>query len=197
MSVHWSNLNHDITSPSVGVKRSDLWFLFWLKWKEIHPYKAGLGSLINQSHTLGFDWMTNQNLIHGGETLPADVDQHIWLADQSKSSKGIQNDLWLVSQFRISVPRESSIKINVFRVRGEKRSDVYTKDKRIRNEISPRTKVSPVKASFSKKVNKREKLHQTNISIVCLSNTTKKTISIYIYILYILLSHHCVSINNC
>ncbi len=55
---------------------------------------------------------------------------------------------------------------------GEKRSDVHTKDKRIRKEISPRTKASP-----AEKLNKIEKLHQPNTSIVCLSNTTKAIIS--------------------
>ena len=49
--------------------------------------------------------------------------------------------------------------------------------------------------SFQQKI---EKLHQPNTSIVFLSNTTKATISHSMYILYILLLHHCTSINvNC
>ena len=80
-------------------------------------------------------------------------------------------------------PGESSIKINVFTVRWEKRSDVHNKDKRIRKEIIPRTKPSPGKVSHSEKLNKIEKL--PNTSIDCPSNTTKMTISLYKYIVCI------------
>ena len=47
-------------------------------------------------------------------------------------------------------PGESLIRIDVFRVRCEKRSDVHTKDKRIRKEISPRTKAFPAKTTIQK-----------------------------------------------
>ena len=40
------------------------------------------------------------------------------------------------------------MKIGVFRVRLKKRSDVDTKDQRIRKEISPRTKVSPANSTL-------------------------------------------------
>ena len=55
---------------------------------------------------------------------------------------------------------ESSIKVDVFRVRWEKRSDVHTKDKKIRREISSRTKTSLAKVSFSEKLSKIERPHQ-------------------------------------
>ena len=48
--------------------------------------------------------MNYQNLIRGKDILPTDVDQHIWLADQSKSSESIQEDLWLDGQSEMSVP---------------------------------------------------------------------------------------------
>ena len=46
------------------------------------------------------------------------------------------------------LPGEASMKINVFRVREEKISDVHTEDRRIRKDISPRTKVILAKASL-------------------------------------------------
>ena len=55
-------------------------------------------------------------------------------------------------------PGESSVKIDVFRVRGEKRSDVHTEDKRIRKELK-----SPAKVSLSKKLSKLERY------LICLS----------------------------
>ena len=103
--------------------------------------------------------MNNQNLISGRETLPTDVDQHIWLADKSKSSKSTQNNLWFVSQSEMFVLIRILYK-KCFSVRWEKRSDVPTKDKGIRKKISPRNKASPAKASFFEKLNKIEKLHQ-------------------------------------
>ena len=75
-------------------------------------------------------------------------------------------------------------KIHVFSFRGEKRSDVHTKDKRIRKEISSRNKAFPAKASLSEKLITIEKLHQPNTSVVCLSNTIKATISPNKYIVY-------------
>ena len=60
---------------------------------------------------------------------------------------------------------------------------------RIRKEISPRTKASPAKASLSKKVNKRKTAPA--------SQTQQKRQFLSINILYIQLSHHCVSINIC
>ena len=97
-----------------------------------------------------FDWLTSQKVI----------DVYKMICD------------WLAN-------RESSIKIDVFRVRWEKRSYVHTKDQRIRKEMFPRTKASPAKASLSEKLNKIEKLHQLITSVVCLSNTTKARISFY------------------
>ena len=93
---------------------------------------------------------------------------------------------WLAYR-ECTLPGKSSMKIDVFRVRWEKRSDVHTKDKRIKNEIPPRIKASPAKASLSEKLNKIEKLLQSNTSIVCHSNTTKATISLSIYIVFIYL----------
>ena len=83
-------------------------------------------------------------------------------------------------------------KINVFKVRWEKRSGVHTKDKRIRREISTGTKASPAKASLSEKLNMIEKPHlnflplkynkSDNFSVsLCLS----LSLSIYLYIIYI------------
>ena len=185
LSVRWPNLNHDISCPPIGVKRSDLWFLFWLKWK-ISSSRHGVGSLINQATILWFEWMTNQN--RGRDTLNTNADNRIWLADQSKVLKVFEMISDWLDNWECLFPGESSIKIDVFSVRWEKRSDVHTKGKRIRKEISPRTKVSQAKASISEKLNTIEKLHQPKISIVCLSNTTKATISfslyIYIYIFY-------------
>ena len=40
--------------------------------------------------------MTNQNLIRGRDTLPTNVDQGIWLADQSNVVVDI-NDQWLIN----------------------------------------------------------------------------------------------------
>ena len=118
-----------------------------------------------------------------------DVVQHIWLADLSKSSRRKLNDLWLVSQSEMFI-----LGGILYKDRWEKRSDIHTKDNRIRKEISPRIKASPAKATLSEKFNKI--LHKPNTSIVCFSNTTKATISLYIHILYILLLHHCVSVND-
>ena len=42
LSVCWTNVYHDIFYPSIGVKMSDIWFLFWLKWKEILTTRRGL-----------------------------------------------------------------------------------------------------------------------------------------------------------
>ena len=42
-------LNHDSSCQPVGVKRSDIWFLFWLKWKEIFPQKSWAEILITQA----------------------------------------------------------------------------------------------------------------------------------------------------
>ena len=54
---------------------------------------------------------------------------------------------------------ESSSKVDVFRVKWEKRSGVHAKDQRIRKKISPRSKNSPAKASFSEKLSNIERLH--------------------------------------
>ena len=77
-------------------------------------------------------------------------------------------------------------------LRWEKRSDVHTEDRRIRKEVSPRTKASSTKASLSEKLSKIERLHQPDASFVCIPNTTKSdTISIYLYIVYISVSPLC------
>ena len=52
---------------------------------------------------------------------------------------------WLAN-WECLFPGESFIKIEAFRVRKEKISDDHTTDRRIRKEISPRTKTSPAKA---------------------------------------------------
>ena len=65
---------------------------------------------------------------------------------------------WLAN-WNFLFPGEFSIQVDVFRVRGEKRSDVHTEDKRIKKEISPRIKANPAKASLSKKLCMRERLH--------------------------------------
>ena len=140
--MRWPNLNHDISSPPVEVKRSYLWFLLWLNWKEILPHKVWPGILINQPPILFLDWMTNQNLNSGRDTVPTDVDKQIWLSDLLKSSKSIQNDLWLVSQSGMFVPRGIPYKNKCFRVRWEKTFDVHTKEKRIRKEICSITEAS-------------------------------------------------------
>ena len=91
---------------------------------------------------------------------------------------------WLVSQSEMFVPRGilNKKKIKAFKVKGEKRSDVHTKNKRKRKKIFPRPKASP------KKLNKIEKLHQLNTSIVYLSNTTKAIISINECVMYIIVT---------
>ena len=48
----------------------------------------------------------------------------------------------------------------------------------MRKEISPTTKAPPAKDSLSEKLNKIEKLHQTNTPIAYLSNTRKATCNI-------------------
>ena len=53
---------------------------------------------------------------------------------------------WLANQ-ECLFPGEFSIRIHVFRVRTEKKSNVHSEDKRIREEISPITKASPAKLS--------------------------------------------------
>ena len=92
-------------------------------------------------------------------------------------------------------PGESSIKIDLFRVRREKISNVHTED-RIRKEPFPRTKASPAKNSLSEKLSNIEiklsqierklshieRLHQPDNFFVCLSYTTKMTQFIYTYI---------------
>ena len=87
LSVRWPNLNHDISCPPVAVKRSKLWSLCSLKWKEILPNKlwAGIlnqpsplhcgligwpakilnveGILFLQTYIRAFDWLTNQKIV--------------------------------------------------------------------------------------------------------------------------------------
>ena len=87
---------------------------------------------------------------------------------------------WLAN-WECLFPRESSIKVNIFRVKREKRSDVHTINRRIRQEISPKTKVSLAKASFSKKLSNIERLHLP--AHLCLSKTTKSD-NIYILSLF-------------
>ena len=191
---------HSVLPPPLSVSYFLLlcWFLcilccFWLK------YKVFLCSFMC---TLRFFVLLHRYYFKlwsvEGILFSTDVDKHIWLADQSKNCKSIQNDLWLVSQLGIFTPGwRSSLNRDVFRVRWEKRSDVHSKDKRIRKKISPKTKASLAKASIFEILNRIEKLHQPKISIDCLSNTTKAIISLFICMVYILTLNHCVSINNC
>ena len=69
-------------------------------------------------------------------------------------------------------PEKSFIKVDLFRVRWEKISDVHTKDRGIR-KISPRTTASLPKASLSKKLRNIERLHQPDTSFVCLKHKKK------------------------
>ena len=126
---------------------------------------------------LWFDWMTNQNLKRGRDTLFKDLDQHIWLGDPSKIVKVDKMISDWLANGECCFPGESFIKIDIFGVRWEKRSDDHTIDERIRKEISPRTKASLAKSSFSEKLNELEKLHQTNTSIVGLSDNKSKNLS--------------------
>ena len=75
------------------------------------------------------------------------------IAEPVKSKKVVEEYKmicdWLAN-WKCLFPRESSIKVNVFRVGWEKISDDHTEDRWIRKEISPRTKASLAKASLSK-----------------------------------------------
>ena len=64
----------------------------------------------------------------------------------------------------------------------EKISDVHNENRRLRKEISPRTKVSLSKASLSEKLSNIKRLHQPDTSFVCLSNLPKSDTIPYIYI---------------
>ena len=120
------------------------WHLLWLKGqifdfcfgqseKKYSSTRHGRESLINQALILWFNWMTSQNLIHWRNTLPTDVDQRIWLADQSKSSKSIQNDLWLVCRSRIFVPVGFLYKIDILRAIWEKWCQYQRREDKKRN----------------------------------------------------------------
>ena len=85
----------------------------------------------------------------------------------------------------------------VLKTRRKKRSDVRMEEKRIRKEISPRTKASPAKDIFSEKMNEIERLHQPIPQLSVSQTGQNDDFSLVIYILYILLLHHFVLINNC
>ena len=72
------------------------------------------------------------------------INQRIWLADQLEVVEYERICDWLANR-ECLFSREASIKIDVFKVRWEKISDVHTE------EISPRTKASTEKASPLKK----------------------------------------------
>ena len=131
--------------------------------------------LFPQTYIEAFDWLTSQKVVEDYEMICD------WLANQE-----------------CLFPGESSIKVDVLRVKREKRSDVHTKNKRIRKEIFPRTKASPAKDSLSKKLSKIERLHQPDISFVCVSTTTKKDhFYKYIYCVCITIAPLCFIVVNC
>ena len=94
---------------------------------------------------------------------------------------------WLAHRECFFSPSESSKRVDVFEVRSERRSDVHTEDKRIKKEISPRTKSSRAKASLSEKLSKIKILHISNTSIVSLLNTKIDIFHIYIYNIIIII----------
>ena len=81
---------------------------------------------------------------------------------------------WLANQEYL-FPWESSNKIDVFRVKKKKRSNVHIKDNRISKEISP------TKASLTKKLSTVERLHLPDTLYSVSQIQQKVTIYIYIY----------------
>ena len=120
-----------------------------------------------------FDWLSSKNVVEEYEMICD------WLANRE-----------------CLFTRKSLIKVNILRVWWKKRSVVHTEDKRIRKEISLRTKFSPAKVSLSEKIELDRRLHKPDTSFVCFSNTTKINnfyLSIYlsIYVVYIIVTPLC------
>ena len=65
---------------------------------------------------------------------------------------------------------------------------IHIEDRKIRKEIFPSTKASPLKASSSEKLSNIERPHQPDTSFVCPSNATKKQFNFHIYIVYIIVT---------
>ena len=125
-----------------------------------------------------FDWMTNHNLIGGRNTNCIDVNQRIWLTDQSKAVKEYEMICDWFANRECLFQGKSSIKKKDVLGLNEKRDSI--------SEPKTRTEASPAKASLSESLRKIERLLQPNTSIARLSNKTSDNFHIYLYIVTLL-----------